>query len=148
MFCFNFWTFFGVLIDYCAIIQPASRYKDTSDSTHRTCKATQHKSRSTRGRNSPRPQSSSRSVPRPKSQNHSAAAKKSPGDRNRFMSTAERVNTANICYWPLDLFLLKRLFQWPGIHVQCTYSISFFLVGLILRGVVWWHVIRIYVVNC
>lgn len=91
MFCFNFWTFFGVLIDYCAIIQPASRYKDTSDSTHRTCKATQHKSRSTRGCNSPRPQSSSRSVPRPKSQNHSAAAKKSPGDRNRFMSTAERV---------------------------------------------------------
>ena len=83
---------FSVLIYFkTIIIQPASRYKGTSDSTSRSYKATQNKSGSTRAGKSPRPQSSSPSVARPKSHNHSAAAKKSPGDRDRFISTAERV---------------------------------------------------------
>ncbi|XP_020614935.1 sentrin-specific protease 1-like isoform X1 [Orbicella faveolata] len=68
-----------------------SRYEDTSGSTSTSYKVMQYKIGSTKGRSSPRPQSNGRSVPRPKSQIHSAAAKKSPGDRDRFISTAERV---------------------------------------------------------
>lgn len=93
MFSSKFWSFLCSYNIYfkTIIIQPASRYKGTSPSTSRSYKATQNKSGSTRAGKSPRPQSSSPSVPRPKSQNHSAAAKKSPGDRDRFISTAERV---------------------------------------------------------
>ena len=94
------YVYFQLLNHFCVIecntiiiIQLASRYEDNSDGTRTSCKTTQYKSGSTRGRSSPRPQSNSRSLPRPKSPVHSPPAKKSSGDRDRFISTAERVNT-------------------------------------------------------
>ena len=94
------YVYFQLLNQFCVIecntiiiIQLASRYEDNSGGTRASYKTTQYKSGNTRGRNSPRPQSNSRSLPRPKSPVHSPPAKKFSGDRDRFISTAERVNT-------------------------------------------------------
>lgn len=99
----------------------ASKYKDIPDSgsykpkdapNSRSYKATQYKSRRSGGPNSP---SNSRSVSRPRGrgQNNKTAAKTSPGDRSRFMSSADRVHVI-LCHNIIIILLLTLyIFEHP-----------------------------------